>query len=143
MRILIALILLPGMLLGQAARVGHSHFGMTAQERVRHASRPHVHVHGRHDHHAHHQHRHEEPTQPATPTHDHDTNVIYVGCVELLPLTLGSEASALSDFHNGPITLATILPASFCEVSVYTRTHGPPLAAANCLLYLRLLSLRC
>jgi hypothetical protein len=154
-RRIVSLLLLPGLMLSQAAAAGHAHGDHTPAD---HSARPHVHTlpaaedrHHAHGHHHgpgghHHQHDDEDesaPTVPppqADPLSDHDTDAVFVptdavvveraASVEVIPVAV---VWVVCD--TGEPIGATL------SVFVYPARNGRPPPDPACPLYVRHLAL--
>ena len=153
-RRILSLLLLPCVLLSQAATFGHAHGG---GEPVGHGLRPHFHASSAphdHDHHCHasggHHHHHDDGdeghapvSEPVTPS-EHDSDAVYIAGVEAV---VNSRHSAI-DYEL--MVLLDGIVAEFCLPAALTAAppqtavrwaHAPPPDGHTCPRYLRLLTL--
>ena len=135
LRGLVTILVLPGLLLTQAALLNHAHCGPTP---VGHGHAQHLHI----QNHAGCSHHHgaipEE--QHAEPLSDHDSDAVFFAASDAVP----SEKPAAP--HASYDSIRWIDPVPDCQIRTHVRSfalrHPPPDPFSVCPIYLRLLALR-
>ena len=140
---LVALLLIPLCLLGQA--MPHSHAGSRSGEPEDHGDRPHVHLghHHGHSHECDHRHHHDDEECPAgnrvCSGTDHDSDAVYLGdflaSVSLKTVSAPAAASIVAALWS---TCVPVVPA----VTVCRYLAAPPDPSGGLPVYLRTTSLR-